>query len=436
MTLGRRAAGATAIAFGLAVVLAAGDATRAAQGGTSAHWPRWRGPDATGVARDANPPVEWSESKNVRWKVPIPGRGASSPVVWGESIFVLTAVSASGQTRPGVPHKYVVMAIDRRTGRTRWERVAREEPPHEATHPENGTYASSSAVTDGEIVLANFESRGLYAYDMQGTLLWQVDLGDKGMRNTFGEGTTPALHANTIIHVWDQQGGQSFVVALDKRTGKELWRRTRDEIDTWATPLVVEVNGRAQAIVPAMNRVKSYDLATGDVVWETTGLTMNAIPSPVYADGIAILMSGFRGNSLKAIRLGDAKGDITGSSAVVWTMDRDTPYVPSPVLYDGVLYMLKGNTGILSVFDANTGKPHYQLQRLDAVPNVFASPVGAAGRIYVPGREGATVVIKHGPAFELLAVNHLDDGFDASPAVVGNEMFMRGTRFLYCLAAN
>jgi outer membrane protein assembly factor BamB len=386
------------------------------------------------VGRTATPPVEWSESKNVRWKVPLPGRGSASPVVWGDHVFVLTAISETGATRPGVMHKYVVMAIDRTTGRTVWERVAREEPPHEPTHTENGTYASSSAVTDGQVVIANFESRGMYAYDMSGTLLWQLDLGDKGMRNQFGEGSTPALHGNTIVHVWDQQGGQSFIVGIDKRTGKEIWRQTRDDIDTWATPLIVEVNGRAQAITPALNRVRSYDVDTGALVWESAGLTMNAIPSPVYEDGIVILMSGFRGNSLKAIRLADAKGDITGTSAVVWTYERDTPYVPSPLLYDGILYMLKSNNGILTAFDAKTGTPHYQLQRLDAVPNVFASPVGAAGRVYIPGREGATLVITHGPTFEELAVNHLDDGFDASPALVDGELYLRGYKFLYCIA--
>jgi outer membrane protein assembly factor BamB len=253
------------------------------------------------------------------------------------------------------------------------------------------------------------------------------------MRNQFGEGSTPALHGNTIVVNWDHQG-QSFIVALDKRTGEERWRQNRDEIDSWFTPLIVEVNGRAQVVTGAMNRIQSYDLETGEVVWHTAGLTMNPIPSPVAADGMAILMSGFRGNSLKAIRLSEAKGDITGTSAIAWTYERDTPYVPSPLLYDGLLYMLKSNNGILSVFDAKTGAPHYLTQRLDAVPNVFASPVGAAGRVYIPGREGDTLVLKHGPAFEVLAVNALDDGFDASPALVDGEIYLRGYRNLYCIA--
>jgi len=180
--------------------------------------------------------------------------------------------------------------------------------------------------------------------------------------------------------------------------------------------------------------VRAYDLANGSVVWESDGLTMNTIPSPVFEDGILILMSGFRGNDLKAIRVADAKGNIDGTGAIVWTMDRDTPYVPSPLLYDGILYFLKSNNGILTAVDAKTGKPHYSQQRLDGVPNVFASPVGARGRVYLPGREGATVVIKSGPTFEVLATNTLDDSFDASPAMVDNVIYLRGYKTLYAVA--
>jgi outer membrane protein assembly factor BamB len=286
-----------------------------------------------------------------------------------------------GKTR--VAHRYVVLAIDRKTGKTMWEQTAREEAPHEASHPENGTWASPSAIVDGEHVIASFESRGLYAYDMNGKLVWQKDLGDKRMRSTFGEGSTPALYGNTLVVVWDHQG-ESFVAALNKRTGDEIWRKPRTEIDTWATPLITPVNGKPQVIVPAMNKITSYDLATGDVVWESAGLTMNVIPTPVTDGTFAFLMSGFRGNSAKAIRLADAKGDVTGTPAVVWSMDRDTPYVPSPLLYDGILYFLKTNNGLLTAVDSKTGSPHYQAVRIDAIPNVFASPVGAAGRCTFP----------------------------------------------------
>jgi len=416
-----------------------------AQVGDTRYWAQWRGPHANAVSPNANPPLEWSETRNVRWKVEIPGRGSSSPIVWGDRIFLTTAVpvgitgDAQHGPRGGLPqrgvHRFVVMAFDRKTGKTVWERVAREQEPHEAGHFDNSTWASGSPITDGQSVFAYFESFGLYAFDMNGTLLWEKDLGDKRMRNQFGEGSTPALHGNTLVVVWDHLNGESFVSALDKRDGKELWRVPRMEIDTWATPLIVEANGRAQAIVPALNRIRAYDVETGSVVWEGEGLTMNAIPSPVYYDGLVILMSGFQGNDLRVVRLADAKGNIDGTSAVVWSFNRDTPYVPSPLVANGILYFLKSNSGILSAFDAKTGKPIYQNQRLDGVPNVFSSPVAARDRVYVTGREGTTLVIRAGPVFEVLARNQLDDGFDASPALVDNEMFMRGYKHLYAIAS-
>jgi len=406
-------------------------------------WHQWRGPYATGVSKHANPPSEWSETKNIRWKVEIPGRGSGSPVVWGDRLFLLSAVPIGvaadashvprGGIRPRDAHRFVVLCLDRRTGKTIWERTARELQPHEATHGENGTYASSSAITDGKHVYAWFESQGMYVYDMDGKPVWQKDLGDKLMRNQFGEGSTPVLYDNRLVIVWDQIGGQSFVIALDAITGRELWRVNREEIDTWATPLVVEQDGRPQVVAPGKNKIRSYDLETGKIVWESQGVTMNPIPSPVASDGMVFVTSGFQGNNLKAIRLAGARGDITGTPAIVWTLDRDTPYVPSPLLYDGVLYLLKTNSGILSVFDAKTGKPHYQLQRLDGLPEVFASPVGASGRVYLPARNSTTLVIRHGPTFEVLARNKLDDDFDASPALVDDEIYLRGYQYLYAI---
>jgi outer membrane protein assembly factor BamB len=330
-------------------------------------------------------------------------------------------------------HRFLVMAVNRKDGKIAWQQTAKEEQPHEGTHQEFGTMASPSALTDGEHIIASFESRGLFAYDMNGKPVWQKDLGDKRMRNEFGEGSTPALYKDKLFIVWDHQG-ESFIVALNKRTGEEIWRTKRDEIDSWATPLVVEHGGRAQVVTGAMRGVRAYDAESGQIVWETGGLTMNPIPSPVAADGLVILMSGFRGNSLKAIKLAEAKGNITGTPAIAWTLDRDTPYVPSPLLYDGILYFLKSNNAIMSAFDAKTGKPHYQAQRLEGLPStVFASPVGAAGHVYVLGQEGTAVVLKHGTALQVVATNKLDDRFDASPALVGGEMYLRGYKSLYSI---
>ena len=449
-----------------------------AQTDAERYWGQWRGPEANGVARHADPPLTWSETENLAWKVQVPGRGTASPIVWGDKVFLLTAVpvgdpvplaapeisrrqprpeasrrqaprdrrggrrARSGRGGRGGPrgaqqvqaHRFTVLAFDRGTGEVAWERVAREALPHEGYQQPNGSYAAGSAATDGERLYAFFGSWGLYAYDLDGELLWEVDLGDRFMRNAFGEGTTPALYGETLVVSWDHIGGQSFVAALDARTGEERWRSNRDEIDTWATPLIVEYGGRAQAITPAMNQVYSYDLETGETVWRSRGTTMNAIPSPVHADGIVYVTSGYRGNNLQAIRLADARGDIADTGAIVWQLDRDTPYVPSPLLYDDALYLLKSNDGILSAFDPLTGEPHYALQRLRGVPNVFASPVGAAGRVYIAGRDGATLVLRQGRRYEELAVNRLDDGFDASPALVDDELYLRGYRYLYKIA--
>jgi outer membrane protein assembly factor BamB len=408
------------------------------------YWPQWRGPRATGVSTSATPPLHWSETVNVRWKKEIPGRGSSSPVVWGDRLFLLSAIPVNAPTgdsshaprgaiTPRDAHRFVVYAIDRKSGDVVWQRTAAEAVPHEASHQDNGTWASSSAATDGEHVVAYFESFGLYAYDMNGTLIWQKDFGNKRMRNEFGEGSTPVLHGNRIVVVWDHQG-TSFAAALDKATGREIWRVERKEIDTWATPLVIEEGGRAQVVTSGMNRLRSYDLETGEIVWEAPGTTMNPIPSPVAADGMVFVTSGFRGSNLKAIRLAGARGDLTNTGAIVWSLDRDTPYVPSPLLYQGILYLLKTNSPLLSAFDAKTGKPHYQVQRLDGLAEVFSSPVAADGRVYITSRDGTTVVLRGGATFEVLAQNSLDDGFDASPALVGGDIFLRGYKSLYAIA--
>lgn len=432
------------------------------------YWPQWRGPHMTGVAPHASPPVEWSETKNVKWKVEIPGKGSATPVVWGDRIFVLTAVPtgerqatapppppanaapapppgsgpvATAGPRPGggpprnlqpeYVQQFTILALGRADGKVLWKKVLREELPHEGTHP-TGTWASSSAATDGEVVLAFFGSRGLYALDpAKGTLLWEKDLGDMKVKLGFGEGSTPAIAGDRVVVQWDHEG-ESFLVALDKKTGRELWRQKREEATSWATPLVVEHGGRTQIVTSATGKVRSYDAAKGDLLWETPGMTMNAIPTPVHRDGLVFLMSGFRGNAALAVKLDEAKGDLQAApSAIAWKLDRDTPYVPSPLLYGNELYFLKGNNGLLSCHDAKSGERLYGPERIEGVPNVYASPVGAGGRVYVAGREGATAVLEAGRSFKLLATNTLEDGFDASPLAVDKELYLRGQKYLY-----
>jgi len=430
-------------------------------------WGQWRGPAANGVAPDAHPPVEWSEQKNIRWKIELPGHGHSTPIVWGDRVYVQAAVVANGEKpqvdaakenerdggsaggqapggdRPGRGrgrkppptdrHRFVLIALDRATGKTVWQKTLREEVPHEGSH-EDGSLAPASPLTDGEHIIPFFGSRGLYCLTMTGDLVWEKDLGDMQTRNAFGEGSSPALHSDTLVVNWDHEA-DSFIVALDKATGSERWRRTRDEPTSWSTPLIVEDGKRMQVIVSAAKRVRSYDLGSGDLIWECSGLGANCAPTPVADDELVYTMSGFRDEALLAIRYKSAAGDVSGTDAVAWKLSKGTPYVPSPLLYGGALYFLQKNTGILSCYEAKTGKAHYTQQRLDRIEGVYASPVGAADRVYIAGRNGATCVLKPGKEFEVLAVNKLDDEFSASPSIAGNELFLRGRKNLYCIAA-
>ena len=418
------------------------------------NWHQWRGPHATGAAAsDANPPLTWSETENVRWKVAIPGMGHATPIVWEEKIFVQTAIQGEAQKveepdddnpfsgffrqRGGGPtntYQFALLAINRSDGSILWQKTLREEVPHEGTH-QDASFASNSPVTDGEYVYAYFGSRGLYCVDMDGNVKWEKDIGEMRKSNAFGEGSCPVLYGNTLIIVQDHEGPTpSFIIALDKRNGDVLWKTERDERTTWTTPLVVEQDGKPQVIVPATNRTRSYDLATGKLLWECGGLTRNVIPTPVADDGFVYVTSGFRGNSLQAIRLDVAKDDITNSDAIVWQHNRNTPYVPSPLLYQDALYFLKSNDGILSAFNIKTGEANYGPERLQGISNVYSSIVGAAGRVYIASRNGTVLVVKHSPTFQVLATNKLDDSFNASPVIVGSELYLRGQAYLYCIA--
>jgi len=400
-------------------------------------WPQWRGPLGTGAAPAGNPPIEWSEQQNIRWKTLLPGTGYSTPAIRGNDIFITAAISTEiGEpsrmsVRFSKPVKYMVLAVDRTNGKIKWERLAREEVPHEGKH-QSTTWATGSPITDGERVYAFFGSRGLYCYNIEGDLLWEKDFGDMSIRMEFGEGSSPTLYKNRLVINWDHEG-QSFIVVLDAATGEEIWKKNRDERTSWMTPLVVEVAGRMQVITSATNRVRSYDMATGEVIWEDEGLTANVIPSPVEADGVVYVMSGYRGNALRAIRLTGAKGDISGSSNVLWSYNRDTPYTPSPLLLGGFLYFLKSNNGILTCLDASTGEPHFSNQRLEGIRGVYSSPVGVNDRVYILGRNGVTLVLRQGPEYNVIAENTLNDKFDSSPAIAGDEIFLRGYKYLYCI---
>lgn len=413
------------------------------------NWGQWRGPLANGTAPLGDPPLQWSEGKNIKWKVAIPGQGSASPIVWNDRIFILTAIPTNrtpdgagsaerrpsrggrGLTRdkPENVYQFVVLCLDRNTGKTLWQRVAREEVPHEGGHPTN-TFASGSPTTDGNLLYASFGSYGVYCYDLDGHLKWERDLGDMQTRNGFGEGTSPTLYKDSLVINWDHEGA-SFIAVLDAKTGETRWRVDRDEPTTWNTPLVVEHAGRTQIITNGTNRSRSYDLKTGELIWECGGQATNPIPSPVLLDDLAICMTGYRGYAVYAIPL-DSQGDISNTDRIAWRRTDAGPYISSPVLVDDTLYFTKGRDAILYSVNARTGEPIIESTRLP-LSVLYSSPVSAKGRIYTTDRSGKTLVIKHAPKLEILATNQLEEGIDASPAITGNQLFLRTAGHLYCI---
>lgn len=467
-------------AVALTVTLAAYSLTAAPAGETAGNWAQWRGPLANGVAPGAKPPTTWSETQNVKWKVKLPGEGAGTPIIWGNQVFIQVAIPTGkkqpsamgpanlevyaptvfGQARPpgeGAPPdgqrpprrgggpgggggggekpseflQFALLSLDRATGATQWQKVVKEEVPHEGHHRDH-TFASHSPITDGQHIYSWFGSRGLHCLDLKGNVKWQKELGRMRTANGFGEGNSPALHGKFLVVNWDHEG-EDFVVAFDKTSGNELWRQPREEKTTWTTPLIVEHDGKAQVIVSATQRIRSYDLATGKQIWECGGMTANVIPTPVSDFGMVYAISGFRGNSLLAIKLGRT-GDLTDTDAIAWRHGKSTPYVPSPLLYGDKLWFLAGNNAMLSILDAKSGEALLDAERLEGPSGFYASPVGADGRVYLAGRNGTSLVLKQGGKLEILATNKLDEKFDASPALVGNELYLRGHEFLYCLA--
>lgn len=414
------------------------------------NWHQWRGPSANGIAPDGNPPIKWNEGMNIKWKAEIPGIGHATPIVWGDQIILLSAIQTDQEIKPEEPeegeeqnswmsanktnfvHEFVVLSVNRRDGTIKWRTTVREELPHSQTH-EFGSWASNSPVTDGVNIYAYFGSQGLYCLNMDGKIIWKRDFGHLQKVMSFGEGSSPVLSGDRLILVRDHEG-PSFLHVLDKKTGEDILEIKRDEITSWPTPYIMDVEGRTQIITSATNKVRSYDLLTGEVVWECSGMTRNVIPSPVMANGILYLISGFRGSALLAVDISRAKGDITNSEAIVWKYNINTPYTPSPVLMDNKLYFLKVNNGYLTCLDATDGSEYYGNQKLEGIQNIFTSPVGVKDRIYIAGTNGITCVVKSGSKFEVLSQNTLDDKFYASPVIIGDNLYLRGTKYLYCVS--
>jgi outer membrane protein assembly factor BamB len=408
-------------------------------------WTQWRGPLNTGMAH-GDAPLKWNDTSGVAWKVPIPGRGHSTPVIAGDRLFVTTAIptgapapagrmrGGGGNADAGIEHRFDVLAIDRNTGKTLWRRTATVATPHEGYHRSYGSFASNSPVTDGTRVYAFFGSRGLYAYSVDGTLLWQKDFGVKlRMDNGWGEGTAPTLSDNRLILHFDHLDG-GFLTMLDAATGKEIWRVRRTERYNWAAPFVATHNGRRQIVVNG-EVTRGYDFETGALLWEAAGLGENSVPQMVQHQDLVYAMSGHTIKILMAIRLGRS-GVLTGTDAIAWSTARGVSYTPSPLLHDGRLYVVS-DAGLVSCFDAATGRPLFEQQRLPKPYSFKASPVGANGKIYLATEEGDVVVLRLADRFEVLATNSLtDQSFISSPIIAGNAIYLRSRTHLFKILAN
>ena len=415
------------------------------------NWPHWRGPNADGTAPDsANPPTTWDgpTGKNIAWTAEIPGQGSATPIVWGNRVFVLSAKTIDKEPQPDdlpVPDRnfptqterpknfraFLVLCYDLETGKMLWERTATTRVPHEGTHTTHN-YAGGSPTTDGTYVYACFGSYGVYCYKLDGTPVWQRDLGLLHSRRGWGEAVTPVIHGDSLILNWDQEA-DSKLYCLDAKTGKTRWVADRDDKSSWNTPLIVEHDGTTQVILNGVTAIRSYDLANGKQLWSRGGMTVNPIPSPIRVGDMAVIMSGYRGSAAVAVPL-NAIGNVTDGD-VRWTYNKATPYVPSPTIVDGKLYFLEANSNLLTVLDAKTGEVILDRERLPGVTSFYASPVYAGGNLYFIDRRGTCVVLKPGDKLDVVAVNHLNATVDASPVPVGNRLLIRGTNTLYCIMA-
>jgi outer membrane protein assembly factor BamB len=425
------------------------------EGRAQDNWPQFRGPGSRGVSEETNLPESWSKTENVVWTAKIPGRGWSSPVIWGDRIFLTSADQLKGRkekVKPGLyfggeratphdPHRWVVYCIDFKTGKILWEKTAHEGIPKEGHHLKN-TLASETPVTDGQRVYAYFGNVGLFTYDMEGNLLWKKDLGSYRTAFNWGTASSPVLHGDRIYIVNDNEE-HSFVVAFDAKTGKEVWKVDRDEKSNWATPYVWENDLRTELVTCGKKKVRSYSL-DGKLLWELDGMSSIVIPTPFAAHGLLYVTSGYVMSIRKpvfAIKPG-GKGDIslkdkqTSNEFIAWYQAKGGPYNVSPIVYGKELYVLY-DRGFLSAFDACTGKALYQpaMARLGASEHYTASPWAYNNKIFCLSEEGQTIVIPTGGQKpEIVRKNDLDELCMATPATARGSLFIRTESQLYRIA--
>src|SRR5436853_4525968 len=421
------------------------------------NWPSFRGEHAAGVADGQNLPDQWDGEKgtNIKWKTSIPGLSHSSPVVWADQIFVTTAISSRGSAtfKKGLygdgdasddrsPHKWKLYSLDRRTGKILWEQIAFEGPPREKRHIKS-TYANATPATDGRYVIAFFGSQGIYAYDMKGTPIWKRDLGrlNAGAYDLpdyeWGTASSPIIYKNLVIVQCDQQQ-DSFVTALDIKTGATIWKTTREELPSWGTPTVYSGKTRNELITNAPNFIRGYDPDTGKEHWRLGGSSKITAPTPVFTDDLIVVASGRRPEAPVFVIRAGASGDITlgegqtSSKNIVWTKQRAGSYMPTPLIYQGYLYVLR-NQGIMSCYDVASGEEKYT-ERIPHQGSGFSgSPVASDGKLYLPSEDGDVFIVKAGPRFELLAANHLGQSLMATPAISGGMIFIRAEKEIFAI---
>jgi outer membrane protein assembly factor BamB len=418
------------------------------------NWAQWRGPDGLGVAAATNYPEEWGPDKNIAWKTAVPGRGHSSPIVWGDKIFLTTSIEGErvpyhkapdhlgfdlkpGYLHPdsvGVDYKNTlkVLAFDARDGKLLWEKTAYDGLMYDNRHRKN-TYASSTVVTDGKLVYASFEAAGLYAYDVDGKLVWQKSLGAIAKAG-MGPGTSPILYENLLILQIDQEMGTgSAIVAFDKQDGKEAWRAERTTRRSWATPILVKTPKRVELVASGAEVVVGYDPATGRELWRANGVQSHPIPSPVAGHGLVIMSAGSQAKRALAIRAG-GDGDLTDSASVVWRYSKGTAYVPSPIMTGDYLYLMS-DTGLITCLDARTGKMQYEGGRPPVPATFTASLVAFGDRLLQTSEDGDTFVVKAGPVHEILNTNSLGEPVLASLALARGTIYIRGAQHLFAIRA-
>ncbi|MCI0662076.1 MAG: PQQ-binding-like beta-propeller repeat protein [Acidobacteria bacterium] len=417
----------------------------------SANWPQWRGPQGQGISTEKGLPTEWSATMNVMWKTPIAGRGHSSPIIWGDRIFLTTAVE--GEVIPGAMppkhrlgdadyvhpdsvgatrhHTLKVICLDRRSGKLLWERTAYSGRVYDDRH-RKATYADGTPVTDGAYVYAWFGSEGLYCYNLSGKLIWKKSLGPIATQG-MGNGTSPVLYQNLVILQCDEDNGEkSFVIALDKRNGKEVWRTARQVQVSWSTPVIARTPAREELVASGNEHVISYDPATGKELWRSRGTQSWTVSTPLIGHGIVVVSAAHPVKRAIAIRLGGS-GDVTDTPQVIWQRDKGTGYTPSSILYGDYVYLMT-DRGILTCMDVRTGEVKYEGGRVPKPATFSASPVAYEEKILLSSEDGDIFVLRAGPKYEVLRTNSLDEPIYASPAIANGNIFIRTTKHLYCIA--